>query len=107
MALPTLDELLEGDLFELLGIKEADDKVKKEILEGMMRTVDARVANRVASELSDEAAQEFKDTAEKGDPQALAEFLAGVGVDLPKIVSEEATKHRVEIIELARLAQEK
>lgn len=106
MALPTLDELLEGDLFELLGIKDADQEIKDQIVETMMRTIDARVLSRVGDLLSEEEAEEFKQLSETGDPQKLSQYLVDKKIDLPTIVSEEATRHRAEMIETIRLAQE-
>jgi|GEM_PF-4257186 len=98
------DQLLEGDLFEILGIQDASSEVKNKIVEAMMTTIDARVATRVAKLLGNKRSEEFKKIADQSDPKELADYLAKQDVDLPQIVSEEATRHRVEIIELARLA---
>lgn len=107
MALPTLDELLEGNLFELLGIQDSDQEYKDKITKKMMDTVDARVLKRVGSMLSEEDANEFSQIAETGNAQKLSDYLVGKKIDLPAIVSEEATRYRVEIIETIRLAQER
>ena len=107
MALPTFEELLGEDIFTLLGIPDAPDEKKAEILETMTTTLDARVVNRVASALSEEDAKRFNDLAEHGDKQVLVDFLVDQNIDLPLIVSEEATRLRVEIVELSQLALEK
>jgi len=107
MALPNISELLEEDLFKLLNIEDADDQKKLEILQTLTNTVDARVVNRIAETLSEEDAEQFGKLAEHGDQEALVKFLVDKEIDLPAIVSEEATRARVEFVELVRLAQEK
>ncbi|HSX41843.1 MAG TPA: DUF5663 domain-containing protein [Candidatus Saccharimonadales bacterium] len=107
MALPSLEEILEKDIFELLGVEGASDDRKKALLDQMTQTVELRVVNRVATMLSENDAEKFQDIAETGDSQKLVDFLVDKEIDLPQIVSEEATKHRVEVVELVKLAEEK
>ena len=107
MALPSVKELLEEDLFKLLDIDKASDEQKQAIVQALINTVDARVINRVASLLSEDDAKEFEKTAEEGDSQGLVDFLVKKEIDLSQIVSEEATRARVEIVELSRLAKER
>lgn len=107
MALPTVNELLEGDLFELLGLSNIEDDKKAALIKNMTSTVDTRVVNRVTTLMSEDDAQQFGQLAEAGDQEKLVKFLVDRNIDLPKIVSEEAARLRVELIELTRLAQEK
>lgn len=107
MALASVQELLEDDLFALLGIEEADEDKKAEVLAAMTQLVETRVINRVASEMNETDAAEFNRLAEAGDSEGLVKFLVDKEIDLPKVVSEEATRARVEFVELTRLAQEK
>lgn len=107
MALISTNDLLEGDLFELLGIANAPEERKTKIIQTMMSTIDARVVNRVSDQLSEEDAVQFQKISENGDKEAIVQFLVDKEIDLPEIVSQEATRHRVEIIELANLVQEK
>jgi hypothetical protein len=107
MTLPSVEELLQKDLFELLGVENADESKKKELLETMMRAVDARVLNRVAELLTSKEVEKFNELAETGDPQELADFLVEQEIDLPQIVSEEATKYRIEAVQLIKLAENK
>jgi len=107
MALPTIDELLEGDLFELLGISDVDDTKKASLVKTMTETVDARVINRVTALMSEEDAAQFGQLAEAEDQEGLIKFLVDREIDLPQIVSEEAARLRVELVELTRLVQEK
>ncbi len=103
--IPSVEEILEKDIFELLDIDGASDERKQQLIQTMVTTVEARVVNRVAELLSDTEADEFKRVAEAGDPQKLADFLVETEIDLPRIVSEEATKHRIEVVQLIKLAE--
>lgn len=107
MALPSVEEILGGDIFEILGIAQADDSTKQQILATLNTTLDARIVARV-SELMDEAqAQKFQQLAEADNHEALVNFLVELNIDLPVIVSEEATRIRVEMAELVGLASQK
>lgn len=106
MALPSVEEILEKDIFELLGVEAADDAKKQALIETMTRTVEARVVTRVADVLSEDEAEKFKELAEAGNADKLVDFLVKKEIDLPQIISEEATRHRVEVVELVKLAEE-
>ncbi|MEK7202060.1 MAG: DUF5663 domain-containing protein [Patescibacteria group bacterium] len=105
MALPSLQEILEKDIFELLEIEGATPEKKQALLETMTTTIEARVVNRVAEMLDDKSAEVFKEISEAGDSQKLVDFFVDHQIDLPQIVSEEATKHRVEVVQLIKLAE--
>jgi len=107
MALPTINELLANDLFELLGLSDASDEKKAALIKTMTDTVDARVINRVTTMMSEKDAQEFGRLAESADQERLIQFLVDHQIDLPQIVSEEAARLRVELVELSRLTLEK
>src|SRR5579871_3060777 len=107
MTLPSLDELLEGDLFELLGIQEVDEQKKAALVKSMTETIEARAVNRITGLLSEAEAEQFGRLAEANESEKLVQFLVDHQIDLPQIVSEEATRLRVELIELTRLVQEK
>jgi len=98
------EDLLEKDIFELLGIQNASEDQKNTILTRMVQTVNMRVAQRIASELSDEEAEEFRQYCESGNSDEVARFLGERDIDLTNIVAEESTKYRVELASMIRLA---
>lgn len=106
MALPTVEEILKKDIFELLKIDSADEQTKSQILKTMTNTIDARVTARVADLLDDKDSQSFKEIAEKGNPEDIVQFLVDKKIDLPLIVSEEATKYKVETAHLFGLLEQ-
>lgn len=106
MALPSTKELIEKDLFELLGIQDSSDEYKSQLLESMSKTVDARVINRLSDMLSEEDSKKFEELAEDGDSQAIVKLFVDKGIDLPSIVFEEAIKHRAEIVSAISLVKE-
>ena len=105
MALPSVQEILEKDIFELLGVSKVNDDKKDALIAQMTNIVDARVINRVAELLDEKEADQFQKIAESGDAQKLVDFLVEQEIDLPQIVSEEATKFRVEFVQLIKLAE--
>ena len=104
MAGATSKDLLEKDIFKLLDIEDVSDEKKQELFQTMMNTVDARAMTRMASELSEKEVEEFTKVAEENDPQKLKNWLETKKIDLPKIVTEEAIRYRVEITELINLS---
>ena len=103
--LVNVDDLLDKDIFELLGIENAGEDRKEEIFNRMIQTVNMRVATRIASMLTQEEATKFQDLAESGNADALAEFLTEKDIDLPNLVAEEATRYRVEMVTLVKMAE--
>lgn len=96
MALPTVKDLLEEDIFKLLGVENASEEKKVELLNAMTTTIDARVVNRVSDAMEEKDAKKFGEIAEEGDAQKLVDFLVEKNIDLPKIVSADFDTSRFE-----------
>lgn len=107
MALPSVKDLLEEDIFKLLGVEDASEDKKTKLLASMIKTVDARIINRVSDSMEEKEAKKFGEIAETGDSKKLVDFLVKQDIDLPKIISEEVIRYRVEIAGVMALTKEK
>lgn len=107
MSSPTVKQLLEENIFDLLGVESASDETKSRLLDALTRLVEAKIVDRLMAEMSEEDAQAFGQIAETGDSQQLVDFLSNKEIDLLKLVTEEAVRARVELVELTNLATTK
>ena len=96
------EALFDKDIFELLGIENAPQEKKDEILNNMTRTIQNRVIARVLDGLDDASVKEFEKIIDEGDDQKTKTFLDAKGVDLTQITAEEALNYKTEIINRIR-----
>lgn len=97
---PNPDEILNSDLFELLGLKNLPDEEKLALYEKMWQIVQNRVFAIIADKLTDtETDQWLKLVQEKKNAEA-DQFLRSKGLDTAKIIVREMLVHKAEIIDL-------
>lgn len=91
-------DLIDKDIFELLGLKNAPEEKKKEILENMMGTVQNRIMARILDSLNDDEIKEFEQLVSTKDETQIKDFLDKKGIDLTQISAEESLLYKTEII---------
>jgi hypothetical protein len=96
------DDLIEGDIFTLLGVSEMAPEDKKETLKNMVETIKGRVMVRIDEELSDEEALELKDVALKGDEKGFQELMKKTGIDTQKLFAEEALIYKLQLVDMVK-----
>src|SRR3954469_76598 len=91
-------KLLADDLLNRMGLADLPEEEKQETLENILVTLDTRVANRVAEELSEEQINQFSQMADVEDPgeQAIADWLKNNVPNYEQVLNEEAEKMRNE-----------
>ncbi len=99
-----VQELLEKDIFELLHLEGASDEQKEALINKMNESVQARIVVRMASQVSEEEAQQFAHLAENNDQEGMKQFISEHGLDLAQMAAEEALKFRIELAETLDLA---
>jgi len=91
---PTVQELVEGDIFEVLGMQELSDEDKKSLVTQMLETVQARVYTKIYQQLDEEEQQEINTI---GSDRILT-YLMQKGFDVMTMVIEEGVRYRLELI---------
>jgi len=95
------EELWDKDIFTLLGLANAPEEKKKEIIDQMTATINNRVLARVLDQLSEEEIREFEQKIDEKDDAKVIEFLKSKGVDLMQYAAEEAMLYKTEILNLS------
>ena len=97
------EKLLEDNIFELLGIADANEEQKNKMMADITRTIQNRVVARILDGLKDEEVPIFEDAMGKDD-EAVKQFLASKGIDLPRIATEEALSYKAELLAMVEIA---
>ena len=98
----TADDIMNKDLLDLMGMKDIKEEDRKALYEKVLKTVQYRVANRLAGLLSDEEFQEW----EKLDQDGKQKFLDSKNIDAAAIYLEEVMAYKIEMVELMRVSQQ-
>ena len=90
----TIQDLLDGDLFEIVGLGSMSIEEKEEFMSTMLQTVYARTLLQVENLLEGDDKQAFADL----HADQMMEFLQARDFDLVTMLAEEAVRYRQEII---------
>lgn len=103
----SFDDVIEGDIFELAGIK-VDDAERAELMEGLLKIVRIRVLDRIDEQLRDNEREQLKAILESegNSKEELQKFMNGLGLDLMTISSEEAAKVKIEFLTHIKMTKE-
>jgi len=95
-------DLWDKDIFTLLGLENAPEDKKKEILDNMTKTINNRVMARVLDMLDDESLKTFDQLLGTNDDQQINDFLKSKEVDLMEVTAQEALLYKTEILNLGK-----
>lgn len=98
----TYDDVINKDILELMGVADLSDKAKKPLYQKMLSTIQNRVIARISDKLNDSEISELRKLLDTGDQKALNDFFAKKGIDLPKLMLEEALIYKTELATLAQ-----
>lgn len=91
-------EILQTDLFELLGLEKLPSEQKTKLSEKLGDIIMSRVLIRIDNELQAPDVAELKSILNQGDKGAFYKFLEDKNIDLPKIVTQEAMSLKAELV---------
>lgn len=101
-----VEEFLDTDILELLGVKNVSGEERDKIYKKMTDTILNRVIARIDDELkTNQHRDEFKKLLKEGDDKKTGEYLHTLGIDVQKMVINEAMIYKTELVSLAK-AQE-
>jgi hypothetical protein len=93
-------DIIEKDIFELMGLENSSEEDKKIVMADMMETIENRVTGRLFDALSEEDRVVFEGLVEAGDDEKIKQFLKEKDIDVVKITAEEALFYKTEILGL-------
>ena len=100
-----LNDILDKDIFELIGGKELSEEKKKELYLKIGETIENRAIARIDDKLSDAEKEEWLKLIDAGDKAKMEEFLKSKNIDVAKLVVEEALIYKLEIASLFKESQ--
>jgi hypothetical protein len=95
-------DLWDKDIFELLGLENAPEEKKKEILENMTATINNRILARVMDQLDETELTEYEELLDQKDDEKIIGFLKNKGIDLVQYAAEESMIYKTEMLNLAQ-----
>lgn len=95
-----IKDILDKDLLELMGAKDMPQEKKAELYTKMAQTVQNKVIARIIDALDEAGRQEFVKLIDRGDSKKTEEFLRSKGIEVSKLLVEEAIIYKNEIMAL-------
>ncbi len=96
--LPFGPEIIDQDIFELIGLKDIGDKDRSEMMIVIMDTIYNRVIARILDNFNAEEQKELEKALEKKDLKKVNEMLAGKELpDYMALLAEETVLYKVQL----------
>lgn len=92
-----LKELLDKDIFELIGGENLPQEKKQELYQKMAETIENRVIARIDDRLNDQEREEWAKIIDMGERAKMEDFLRSKDIDVSKMMVEEAMVYKMEI----------
>lgn len=100
-----LNDILDKDIFELIGGANLAEEKKKELYLKIGQTIENRVIARIDDALSDTEREEWLKFVDRGDKAQMEEYLRSKNIDVTKLTVEEALIYKLEIASLFEKSQ--
>lgn len=93
----TLKDVIEKDIFELVGLNDLSSDDKSNLAQKMLKTVQYRTMERFDELLDEDDRPKFIRILEDGDDEKLELFYKVKNFDIEKTMVEEAIKYKTEL----------
>lgn len=93
----TAKDIIEKDIFELLGAQTLSDAEKQDLAAKMLETINLRVIDRIDEGFSDEEIGEWGNLINEGKTEKIDQFMKSKNIDVEALMLEEALKYKAEI----------
>jgi hypothetical protein len=100
----TFDQVVGGDIFELVGMKVTDQE-RNDLATKMLSTIQIRVFDRIDSQLDEAGKEEFKKALESEDKSAINAFFDKQNIDYTALTVEEAAKYKIEFVTYVKMVE--
>jgi hypothetical protein len=105
MATIDVKNLIEDDIFDLLGLENLDDKTKDDLRIKILESVSNRILLRVADLLNDEEIKHWENLLDEGNNDKIVNYLQEKNIDLKKIAIEESLIYKRQLVETLNKAK--
>lgn len=102
----TENDLLSKDILELMGAGDMPQEQKRNLYTKMMETINNRVIDRIAAELTPADREQWKTLAEGGDQAKMVHFFETHNIDPNALMLQEAMLYKAELTELVKPLQQ-
>ena len=99
-------DLIEKDIFELLGIGYISDEKKEELMGKIIEGVESRVVLRIDDSLEESDKTKFKAILDSGTDEEINQFLESKDISVGRFAAEEAMYLKSQIIQNAKAVKE-
>jgi hypothetical protein len=106
MELISSKDLIEGDIFELMGLNNIEESKKEALMEKMLEGLQNRVILRIDDAIPENEKEQFQQLLDNGDDDKIKEYLTNKNIDISKLTAEEALLMKNEIIQNAKTIKE-
>lgn len=106
MSLIQPKDLIEHDIFELLGLKNIPETQKEELMSQIIEGVESRVVLRIDDLLDEADRDKFGQILDQGDDQAITDFLQSKNINVGQLAAEEALLIKSEILQASQAIKE-
>lgn len=96
------EEIIEQDILEILGAKNMSQEQKRNLYTKMLETIQRRTMIRIHDQLSEADREEWKKILDSGDGKKAGKYLLDHGIEVPKLLAEEALILKTELADLAK-----
>ncbi len=93
------NDLIEGDIFELLGLQNMDEQKKEETMSKLIEGLNSRVLIQIDDQIKEEDRKNWHTIIETEDDEVIRNFLINLGIKLDEIIAQEALLMKKELVE--------
>lgn len=97
----TLQEIIEKDIFTVLGLSHLREQQKTELFNEAYQTILNRILLRVADQLNSDEIDTLKNLFLENDTEKIIEFLSHKNIDIDQLLTEETVAYKIEMVSLA------
>jgi len=96
----TYEDILNKDILELMGVGNLPEEKKRKLYTKMLETIQNRTIARIFDQLSPEDGEKLKQLLDSDNKTEIESFLKSKGVDIAKMMLEEAIIYKAELVGL-------
>lgn len=100
MALISPKDLIEGDIFEMLGLQDLPEDKKEETMAKLIEGVQNRVILRIDDLVGQEDQRQFHQLLDQGDDDKINKFLEEKNINVPQLVAQESLLMKSELVQI-------
>ena len=90
--------LIEGDLFELLGLNNLSDEQQEEVMRKLIEGLESRVMLRIADLIPETDQEAWEHVLASSDDQLIRNYLDDLGINVGQLVAEESLRMKHELL---------